>query len=214
MAHNLICCVVNTGDASRVFKFAEKYKVKGGTVLTGRGSTTNRLLEFLGLNEVRKEIVGMIVDRESAGEALEHIGRNMEFEKPNHGIAFSYSLSEFIDGDNASGNVSESSERGKGMYQIIFVIVDRDQAEEVVEVAAGAGARGGTIVDVKSAAIHETHNFFPWKSGSDKEEVFIITKKEFTPKIVEAIRTHLKIDETGNGIIFVLEIDEVYGLRE
>ena len=100
------------------------------------------------------------------------------------------------------------------MYQIIYVIVDRDKAEDVVEVATKAGARGGTIVNVKSAEAHESHHFFPWKSGSDKEEVFIITKKEFKTKIVEAIKTHLKIDEPGNGILFVLDIDEVYGLRQ
>ena len=59
-----ICCVVNIGDASKVLKTAGKYGVKGGTISIGRGTVNSRFLDFLKINEIRKEIITMIVETE------------------------------------------------------------------------------------------------------------------------------------------------------
>jgi len=211
--------VVNVGDASRVLKFAQKYDLKeGGISIIGRGTVNSRVMEFLGLNEVRREIVHLIVKRELAAEAMEGISKDMELEKPGNGIAFSCAISEFIDSKGGVGDTSEIKEKGKSMYQIIHVIVDRGRAEEVINAASKAGAKGGTIINAKSADVdaqdfQDILDFFPWKSSSNKEEVLVITKREYRAQIVESIRANLKIDETGNGILFVLDIDEIYGLR-
>jgi nitrogen regulatory protein PII len=201
------------GDADKVLKFAKKYNAKSGCVIIGMGTRKHRLLEFLGLNEVRKEIVTFLVEREAASGAIAGIGKDMEFEKPNHGIAFSYSVSEVIDGGKTTCNASAGAEKEKSMFQIIYVIVDKGKAEDVMDAANKAGSRGGTIINARSAEDSEEQHFLPWKSGSNKEEVFIITKNEFKDQIVESIRSHLKIDEPGHGLLFVMDVDEVYGLH-
>lgn len=40
-----------------------------------------------------------------------------------------------------------------------------------------------------------------------------LTKKERTEAIVTAIRENLKIDDPGNGIMFVIDVNKTYGLR-
>jgi len=210
--YSLICCVVNMGDASKVCKIAKKYGVKGGTTSIGRGTISNKLMNFLAICEERKEIVTMIVESELASEAIKGIGAEMKFEKPHHGIAFSYSVSEFIGSKNI---VSSSGVTGGGkvMYKVIFVIVEKGKAEDVIEAAKAAGSTGGTIINARGAGVHEVQKFFSLEIEPEKEEVLIITKSENKERIVDSIRERIKIDEPGNGILYVLDVNEVYGLH-
>ena len=210
---DIICCVVNFGESSKVAKFARKYGIKYGTVSIGRGTVRSRILEFLKINEIRKEIVIMIAETEHSSETLKSLSNDMAFEKPYHGIAFSYSISEFIDGsDETCENTKNNGVKDK-MYKVIYVVVDKGRAEDVIDAANKAGARGGTIVNAKGSGIHETQKLFSIEIEPEKEKVFIIAKKELKDDIVKSIRTELKIDEPGNGIIFVLDINEAYGLH-
>ena len=211
---DLICCVVNMGSASKVMKCARKYGVRGGTISIGKGTVNNRLLDVLGLNEVRKEIVYMVVESGLAGDAIKGIRKDMQFHKANHGIAFSHSVSEFIGSKNIDCNSQSTVEVKKSMYKIIHVVVDKGRGADVVESANKAGARGGTILNARGSGIHEVQKLFSIEIEPEKEKVFIIAKTEQKDSIVEAIRTDLQIDEPGKGIIFVLDVNEAYGLHE
>jgi len=209
---SVICCVVNMGDASRTLKNAKKYGIKGGTISIGRGVVNNRFINFLAINEDRKEIVTMVVENELASEAIKGISEDMHFEKPHHGIAFSYSVSEFIGSKNVISAAQKTAEEGKGMYKVIFVVVDKGKAEEVIDAAVKAGSTSGTIINARGAGIHEVQKFFSVEIEPEKEEVFIITKTENKKNIIDSIIKHMKIDQPGNGILYVLDVNEVYGL--
>ena len=210
---NLICCVVNFGDASKTLRIAKKYGVKGGTISLGRGTVNNRLLGFLGFTEIRKEIVSMVVENELASGAIMGISKEMEFHKAYHGIAFSFFVTDFFGSRNKADKNTETGEVKDGMYNAIYVVVDKGRAEDVIEAANKAGARGGTIINARGSGIHETQKLFSIEIEPEKEEVLIITKTETKNDIVESIKTDLKIEEPGKGIMFVLDVNEVYGLR-
>ena len=210
----LICCVVNMGAASKTLKIAKKLGVKGGTISIGRGTVQSRLPDILGINEVRKEIVSMIVEDGLAADIIRGIGEEMRFQKPNHGIAFSYAVSEFIGSKSTDGMNLTSSEVKNGVYKVIFVIVDKGKGGEVIEAAGKAGAKGGTIVHARGSGIHEVQKLFSVEIEPEKEEIFIIVKAELKDAIVESIRRDLKIDEPGTGVIFIVDVNEVYGLHD
>ena len=211
---HLICCVVNMGDASKVLRFSKKYGIKGGTTSVGRGTVNSRVLDFFAISEVRKEIVTMIVETELAAEAIQGISADMRFDKPHHGIAFSYAVAEFIGSKNVVGAFAETAGEGKGMYKVIYTIVEKGKAEDVIDAAGKAGSRGGTIINARGAGVHEVQKFFAMEIEPEKEEVLIIAKSELKDKIVDSIRSHLKIDEPGNGVLFVVDVDEVHGLYQ
>ena len=210
---NLICCVVNIGDATKVFKAARKYGVKEGLVCIGKGTAYSRILEILKINEVRKEIVTMVVGSEVAAEAIKGISKDMAFEKPYHGIAFSHSLSEFVDSKNHSENNTKVSEVKNSMYKAIYVIVNKGDAEDVIEAANKAGARGGTIVHARGSGTQETHKLFSIEIEPEKDQVMIIVRSELKDAVVESIKSNMKIAEPGKGIMFVLDVNEAYGLH-
>ena len=211
---SIICCVVNIGDATKTLRFAKKYGIKGGTISLGRGAVGSRLLEILGINEVRKEFLTMVVEKELAVEAIKGISKDMEFHKPNHGIAFSYSVSEFIGSKNMIDENSFVGEAEKSMYCAIYVVVDKGKAEDVIEAAKKAGSKGGTIINARGGGAHEARKLFSIEVEPEKEVVIMLIKKDIKDNVIEFIRNHLKIDEPGKGILFVVDVNEVYGLHE
>lgn len=208
----LICCVVNMGDGHKTVKCARKYGIKGGTISIGRGTVHSHLLEMLGLDEVRKEVLTMVVERELASEALQGIGRELAFHKPNHGIAFTMPVVEFTGARNQVQHDADTDEGEDSMYKAIYVIVDRGRAEEVIHAAKGAGARGATVMNARGSGIHETQKLFEMEIMPEKEEVLIIATSEQKDEIAQAITSALGIDKPGNGVLFVMDVNEAYGL--
>ena len=210
----MLVCVVNMGDASKVIKSAKKYGVSGATVSLGMGTIHSRVLDFLGINEIQKEIVSMVIEGGPAASTIKGIGEDMRFDKPHHGIAFTVSVLECAGSKKIVNKNSYDSEAVNHMYQIIYTVVDRGRGEEVVEAANKAGARGGTIEHARGSGIHEIQKLFSVEIEPEKDKVFVIAKSELKDKIVNSIMTRLDIGKPGNGILFVQDINEVYGLHE
>lgn len=100
------------------------------------------------------------------------------------------------------------------MYRAVFVVVDKGKGEAVMDAAKAAGAKGGTIINARGSSIHETSRFLNLEIEPEKEMVLILARPQLADKIVLAVRDELQIDEPGKGIIFVQEVQEVYGVVE
>lgn len=209
-----ICVIVNFGLGSKVLRSAKHWGVSGGTVLLGKGTINNPALDFLGLCDVRKEIVHMITDRETAQFALAKLSEEFKFQKPNHGIAYTLPVSTLIGTRSCKSDPKEKGGEDQTMYQAITVIVNKGSAEEVVEAATRAGAKGGTIINARGSGIHETSKLFSMDIEPEKEIVLILSEKEMTDAIVSSIRKQVKIDEPGRGILYVQDANRVLGLYQ
>ncbi|WP_307339413.1 P-II family nitrogen regulator [Metabacillus malikii] len=196
---------------------AKKFGISGGTVLLGKGTIKNSLLEFFSLTNIRKEIVLMVANKKTAFEVLEQLDKKYKFTKPNHGIAFTISVGRVL-GARSCKVENEEIIEGKGadesMYHSITVIVEKGNAEDVIDAAVEAGSKGGTIVNARGSGIHETSKVFNMAIEPEKEIVIILSDKQKTDAIVSSIRTKLKIDEPGNGIIYIQDVTKTYGLYE
>lgn len=208
-----ICIIVNFGLGSKLMQAAKNYGISGGTVILGKGTANNRILEFLGLSDVRKEIVLMVTDRKTADQVLGKLDKEFKFEKPNHGIAFTTSVCYLVGTRSCkSDNLKEGRGVDNNMYHAITVIVDKGKAEYVIDVATKAGSTGGTIINARGSGIHETSRLFSMDIEPEKEIVLILSEKEKTDAIVSSIREQLKIDEPGKGILYIQDVNKIYGL--
>lgn len=210
----LVCAIVNFGYGSKLLKSARCHGFSGGTVTLGRGTAREKWLDFLGLSDVRKEIVYLAADTETAHRALEAMNQEFHFEKPNHGIVFTTSICS-VHGTKTITCKDEELKKGgnQPMQQIITVIVDKGKAEDVVSAAEKAGSKGGTILNGRGAGVHETSKVFAMEIEMEKEIVLILTETEKTEAIVQAIGEKLHIDDPGNGIIFVQDVHRSYGVQ-
>ncbi len=205
--------IVNSGMASKILKTAKKYGMNGGTITLARGTANHGVWDYLGLSDIRKEILYMAADQEVVGRALEKINTQYKFNKPNHGIAFTTSICNIV-GTRMYKCNQEKTERGeeKTMYQVITIIVDKGKAEEVIEAAITAGSKGGTIINGRGSGIHETSKLFSMDIEPEKEIVLILSEVDQTESIVSVIRKELQIDEPGKGIIYVQDVNKTYGI--
>ena len=129
----LIRVIVNFGLGSKVIQKAKQEGIFGGTVFLCKGTVNNKVLNFFGLTDVRKEMVLMAGETDKVYKALEKLDKEFKFEKPNHGIAFTTSISNIL--GTRSCKIRKSEERGVDniMYQAITVIVDKGKAEDVID---------------------------------------------------------------------------------
>lgn len=211
--YELICVIVNFGLGSKVVKYAKENGILGATIFLGKGTVNNRILELLELSEIRKEIVLMIAEQTTAAKFLEKFSNKFKLDKQNHGIAFSSNIIDILgtkqckcNGKRKSGGVEST------MYNAIYVIVDKGKAEDVVKAAKKAGARGGTIINARGSGIHESSKLFSMDIEPEKEFVLILADINLTDDITSIIRRELKMDEPGNGIIYVQSVNKTYGM--
>lgn len=212
--YELLCVIVNFGLGSKVIKTAKQNGISGGTIILGKGTVSNKLLEFLELTDIRKEIVLTIAEKNLIYNLADVLCKEMSFDKPHHGIAFTASANGLF-GARKTNNI-EHAERGaeSTMYSAIFTVVDKGKAESVVDVAKAAGARGATIINGRGSGIHETGMLFHMPIEPEKEIVLILTPNTTMDPIIESIRKHFHIDEPGQGIMFIMGVNKTFGLVE
>lgn len=212
--YELLSVIVNFGLGSKVIKLAKKEGVSGGTIFLGKGTSNNYILKLLDLVDIRKEIVFMISEKQIIKQALEKINKKLSLNKPNHGIAFTISVTNILGARNCIAHKNNESRGDKnGMYQAIFVIVDRGKGELVLDAANVAGSKGATIINARGSGIHETSTLFAMPIEAEKEMVLILSERKLTDAITSSVREKLQIDEPGNGIIFILDVNDTIGIQ-
>jgi len=209
----LIICIVNNGLGSKALKTAKRQGVKGGTICIGTGTIKNKFLEFFELTDRRKEIVIMVAESETALTAMQFLRKELHLDKPDHGIVFSMGLSNFIGTKHYEYIDRKKGLEKKTMHNVIFSIVNKGLAEDVIDAATKAGSKGGTIINARGSGIHENNLLFAMEIEPEKEIVMIISESDATDEIVESIRKELNIDKPGNGVMFVSGIKKVYGIK-
>ena len=209
---DFIYVIVKSGLGTKIIRSAKKHGIKSSTILLGKGTIKNPILEFLEINEGRREIVLMGTTKTTAKAVLRKLNGEFHFDKANKGIAFTVPIIDVVH-NNFEGYESEK-ERGvdNPMYHLIFTIVDRGKGEDVVEAANKAGSRGATIINARGSGVHETEKFFGMEIEPEKEAIMIVSQSDMSKKIVDSIKDDLNIDQPGNGIIFIQHISETYGL--
>jgi len=193
---------------------AKKNGISGGTIALGRGTVSGRLAQLLGLTDTRKEIVFMAAQKHLGRNALRMFADELHLNKPKRGIAFAMPLGAFLGTGHYEYEFKSREGGARSMYRAVFVVVDKGKGEEVMDVAKAAGAKGGTIINARGSSIHETGRFLNLEIEPEKEMVLILARPELADRIVLAVRDELKIDEPGKGIIFVQDVNEVYGVVE
>ena len=209
----LFWVIVNYGMGSKILRAIKQRGITGGTVLIGKGTINCRYLEVFDLCETRREILLILAEKQLAQKVMVEIGLEFQFEKPNHGIAFSTSVENlFGSGSWCHQSVVSRQSEVKTMHQIIVTIVEKGKADNVMDSATKAGARGGTVINARGSGLHEIQKLFFMEIEPEREIVLIITEAEKVEAITSAIRHDLDIDGPGLGLIFVQNVNQTIGL--
>lgn len=97
-------------------------------------------------------------------------------------------------------------------YSLIVTIVNKTQADMVVDASKKAGAEGGTIIYGRGTGIHEKAKLFSLLIEPEKEIILTLITKDKAEDVLEAIVKDTKLNEPGNGIAFLLDVEATAGI--
>lgn len=209
----MLVVIVEHNKASKVLHLADEKGVTASVAMLGRGTTSRTIFDYLGLNDKKKAVLMLFGKTEEITDLADYLVEKLEMDKPNHGIAYIESaFNVFGTEDNANG--SENIKRGENMYNAIYTIVEKGNADDVIEAAQKAGSRGGTVMHARGSGSEEARKVFNMLIEPEKEIVLIISEEAKTKDIVESIRKETGIEEQGKGIIFITNVAQTYGLAK
>ena len=209
----MLVVIVEHNKASKVLHLADEKGVTASVAMLGRGTASRTIFDYLGLNDKKKAVLMLFGKTEEIMDLADYLVEKLEMDKPNHGIAYIESaFNVFGTEDNANG--SENIKRGENMYNAIYTIVEKGNADDVIEAAQKGGSRGGTVMHARGSGSEEARKVFNMLIEPEKEIVLIISEEAKTKDIVESIRKETGIEEQGKGIIFVTRVVNTYGLMK
>ena len=87
--HQCIITVTKRGTGGEVVAAARRKGARGGTILTGRGSSVYESKKLFGsLVDPEKEIVLTLIEKEKVDAVLDEIRKSLDIDTPGKGIMF------------------------------------------------------------------------------------------------------------------------------
>lgn len=208
----LLLAVLNHGMATNFCKSAARIRDTGHTIFLGHGTASSKWLQWLGIDEVKKEIAMLLIPKEDEEQFFGMALNEYKMNEKNTGILVSIDILRFFGMADIEMRQTEIVKEENVAYKAIFVITEKGIAEDVMEVAEKAGARGGTVIHARGAGIHEQEVLFNIQVEPEKEILMIIAETQHAVQIVQTINEAFKIEEPGNGMLFVMDVSQAVGM--
>ncbi len=188
LQNNLMIAIVSNGQSERFMSIAKRAGAGGGTVIPAKGTASSNLLRILGLGTKSKEMILIVIDKEKASNIVEAVRKDGRIQ----GVAA------------LLGSIKENEMTTK--WKMITIIVNTGYADDIMDAARKAGARGGTITHARGTGTAEDAKFLGVQIVPEKEMILILSAADQTEKIVSAISALKCLDEPGIGIIYTQDV--------
>ena len=220
--HRLMITIVKRGYSRAVIAEAKKAGADGATVMYGEGIGRNEKPTFMGLPATHeKDIIFIAIDGSLEKPVAEAVSRCAKLGQPGQGLGFTLHLNKLIGVQHLSNRLNftkpPKGERFmkplKDQFQLIVTIVNSGDAEKVVAAAAEAGAEGGTILTGRGTGVNEQTKFMNFTIDPEKDIVFTLVPESFANAVVNRIEEAIDLYSPGQGIAFLIDVEEVFGVN-
>lgn len=220
----LIVTIVKKEKAKKVVHASTLAGAQGGTTFFGKGVRMDEKKRFLGIPVERgREVILTLVSESIYPNVMEAIIEAVKLNNPRHGIGFVIDTKKISGINHMIGLGLETEQNGekegmevekqKRSYDLIVTIVNKGDAEKVVDASKDAGAEGGTIITGRGTGIHEKAKLFNILIEPEKEVVLTLIIKDKSAEVLRAIEHGARLDEPGRGIAFVLDVERTVGIN-
>lgn len=220
---NELYMMATISDRNQVRRFLAFYKEYGITVtfLTfGQGTAASEVLDAFGLEAAEKAILFAFVTDAEWKNVKTGLQKQIKIDIPGSGIAFIIPLSS-IGGKKQLQFLTEGREFKKGeestlkdtKYELLIVIANQGYTEMIMDAAREASASGGTVIHAKGTGAEKAEKFLGVSIATEKEMIFMVTRKENKNAIMKAIMEKAGIESKARSIVFSLPVTETAGMR-
>lgn len=99
-------------------------------------------------------------------------------------------------------------------YKVIFAALKPNVTDQVVDAAKACGVSGATIVPGRGTGMHEAATFLGLTLEMQTDVVILLVEDELVEPVMAAIHLAGRLDEHGTGVVFVLPVEQVAGIKE
>jgi len=187
-------------------------------IIPAKGTANSKVLNYLSLGETEKVVILSVLTYAHSKEIFNHLRKEFHIDASGNGIAFIVSI-DHIGSMRLNKYIKDTAYEGEEVmpeieyeYNMIVAISNKGYANEVMEEAKNAGAKGGTIIHGRGTGRKEAEKFFGINIHPEKELILIVSGREGTAPILEAISSKSGILTNSNTIAFSLPVDSAIGL--
>lgn len=203
-------------------QYMDYYKRNGvKTIFTTlcKGTASKSMLDYLGIEENDKVMLQMLVAQDNAHKLTSGLLTKMGIGLPGTGIAVTVPLGSVAGAaglkyltEGQQNKTDEVKEMNEMAYSLIIAIAEKGCTDMVMDAAREAGAGGGTVVHGKGTANEFTAKFFGVSIATEKEMIYIVSRKGDKDKIMKAIVEKAGPTTEARAVAFSLPVDSVVGL--
>lgn len=213
MHGKLVLSIVEAGCAEALVELTKNAGAQGGTILLAKQESSIHLMRALGLGESEKEIVFTLLGDKEVEPVLKALQDFKKHKRHHYGFSLLIDVERLL--RHVSSPLSQKDEnhqlkRSKHMdspHTLITCIVNKGNADEVMDAARKAGATGGTVLHGRGTGKEEDVKFFGVQLVPEKDILLILVGAGLTGDVLEAIRTIPSLSQPGSGIAFCIDVE-------
>jgi nitrogen regulatory protein PII len=99
-------------------------------------------------------------------------------------------------------------------YKVIIAALKPSVTDQVLDAAKTCGISGATIIPGRGTGMHDARTFLGLTLEAQTDVVFFLTESELVDPVMDAIERAGRLDEHGTGVVFVLPVERVAGIKE
>ncbi len=209
----LLLSVVKEGLGEPLVDAIKAVGVRGSTILLAKEFADSAVIRALGIGDNRKEVVLTLLPEELVDQVFEVLTYFKRKRRFPCGKAVLIDVNNIIHHNDVNAQfegAEEVSERRKTMdspHTLITCIVNKGNADEVMEAARKAGATGGTVLAARGTGKEEDQKFFGIQLVPEKDMLLILVGSGLTGQVLEAIREVPSLSQPGSGIAFCTDVE-------
>ena len=99
-------------------------------------------------------------------------------------------------------------------FKVIVATLKPDVTDEIVEAAKACGISGATIIPGRGTGMHEAKTFLGLTLEAQTDVVLFLAETERVEPLMAAIHRAGRLDEHGTGVVFVVPVEQVAGIKD
>jgi nitrogen regulatory protein PII len=99
-------------------------------------------------------------------------------------------------------------------FKVIVAALKPNVTDGVLDAAKACGISGATIIPGRGTGLHEAKTFLGLKLESQTDVVLFLTEEDLVQPVMAAIHEAGRLDEHGTGVVFVLPVEQVAGIKD
>lgn len=217
----LLVSVVNKSEEKRLKEILDDCSVSLSYLFAGTGTAHSSVLDYLGIGETEKSVLLSLFPESDEELIIREIRTQMSLYLVGRGISFTIPLrgvSQTVAEGIASVATNKITDGSKVMtskdrkYDLIIAAVAANFVDSAMEAARAAGAAGGTIVRARTAGNEKAEQFIGISFMQEQEILMILTRKEGTMAIMNALSERVGVKTEAGGVIFSVPVDRTAGI--